>query len=137
MTRFKSLAAGLIALGAMAATPAAADGLQFGFHSPNGSLVIDAHGSRGYGPYGHYGRPAHYGYYGLRPHQVRRILRRRGFHQIDVVGRRGPVYVARATGRRGHRVRVLVSARTGRIVDVDVIRYAKRYRHDRPRRRHR
>lgn len=136
MAKFKALAAGLIALGALAATPAAADGLRFGFYGPNGGVVIDTHGSRSYG---YYGAPARYGYYGLRPHQVRRILRRRGFHAIDVAGRRGPVYVARATNRRGHRVRVLVSARTGRIVDVDVIRYAKR-RHDGrrgPGRRHR
>ena len=44
-------------------------------------------------------------------------LRRRGFHHMYFVGRWGPVYKLRATGPRGRRVFLVVSSRTGRIID--------------------
>ncbi len=58
------------------------------------------------------------GYHNMNRRDVVRSLRARGFHRIHNVRRFGPVFRAGAVGRRGHPVRVVVSARNGRILDV-------------------
>ena len=58
----------------------------------------------------------------LRPWEVRFKLRRRGFHHMHFVDRWAPVYKLRATGPRGRRVFLVVSSRTGRIIDRHPIR---------------
>ncbi|WP_319775056.1 hypothetical protein [Breoghania sp.] len=58
-------------------------------------------------------------------------LRARGFHRIHNVRRVGPVYRARAVGRRGHVVRVVLNARSGRILDVLRIRHRPSRHHSR------
>lgn len=132
MVKFKALAAGLVALGALAASPAAADGLRFGFYGPHGGIVIDEHGARivdVHGPDRRYGPDrAHYGPRWLRPAEVRRILRRQGYEDVEIAERRGRIYVAYATNRIWERLRLVVSARNGRVLDAVVV--------SRPGRRH-
>jgi hypothetical protein len=53
----------------------------------------------------------------LSPRQVRRILRDRGFRNIDYVDRRGSIYQVQATNRNGRRVGLVVSARSGEIIN--------------------
>ena len=98
-------AAGVLALGALAAAPANA--------GTDVSISIE------------FGRPtyaSYYHHYTLSPQQVRRILRHEGFRQIRYVDRRGSIYRAYAENRRGRDVRVTVSARTGQILDVERLR---------------
>lgn len=53
----------------------------------------------------------------LDPWQVRGRLHRQGFHNIHFVDRWAPVYKLRATGPRGRRVFLVVSSRSGNIID--------------------
>ncbi|PVB62523.1 hypothetical protein [Labrenzia sp. 011] len=50
------------------------------------------------------------------PRQVRRSLRHRGFHGIQIIKRRGAVYDVNARGWRGAPVRLVVDSRTAHIV---------------------
>lgn len=52
----------------------------------------------------------------LGPRQIRRSLRHRGFHRIKILDRRGPMYIVKARGWRGHPVRLVVDSRTAQIV---------------------
>ena len=108
MTFKKTIAAGIVALaGLVAAVPANA--------GSSVSVQIEV------------GGPSHGYYYGdhrrgswdrtLSPQQVRRILRDQGFRQIQYVDRRGKIYQVRATNHRGHRVALVVSARSGAILN--------------------
>ena len=54
----------------------------------------------------------------LSPRQIRRILREEGFSHIEILGRNGRVYRARAEDYRGRTVIVKVSARSGEIISV-------------------
>lgn len=115
-----TLAAGLIALAALVgAAPASAGSV---------SVQIQAgttgyHDGVGYGwkRAGHradryYGGHSEYGT--LTPREVRAVLRDRGYRQIRYLDRRGRIYEVRATNRRGHRVGLVVSARSGAILNV-------------------
>ncbi len=95
-------AAGILALGALAAAPASA--------GTSVSVSIEF-GGPAYASYNHH--------HSFSPQQVRRILRREGFSHIRYVDRRGSVYRALAENHRGRDVLVTVSARTGHILDVD------------------
>lgn len=113
----KTIAAAILALGALtAAAPANAGGVtvQFG-----GGYYGDHHGRPGW----HQGRPDWHHDHRDRVTQrdVRRILYRNGFDDIRWIDRQGRVFVARAEDRRGRDVRVVVSARSGAIIDVDRI----------------
>ncbi|WP_299816492.1 hypothetical protein [uncultured Roseibium sp.] len=50
------------------------------------------------------------------PRQIRRSLRHRGFHRIQIVNRRGPMYIVTANGWRGMPVRLVVDSRNAHIV---------------------
>jgi hypothetical protein len=106
----KTLAAATLALGALIAVPANAGGLtvEFGF------------GGDGYGwgqgaPGWHQGPPAWH-VARLSPQEVRRILRYKGYRNINFIDRRGPTYEATAF-RNGKRYYVVVSSRSGDIVE--------------------
>lgn len=119
------------ALGAAAAVPAQADSLRFGNDNFSVRLHVDD-GHRGHRGRHHLDR--RHRDYRLPPRQVRRIVRRHGFHDIsrpDYRPRRN-VYVVRAENRRGRDVRVIVNARNGRIIDVDRLHRKGRHhgRHD-------
>lgn len=60
---------------------------------------------------------------GLDRRDVVRVLRRHGYRDIQRLRRSGHVYKARAVTRRGHPMRVTVSARNGRIVNVRRLRW--------------
>ena len=108
----KTIAAGLVALSALIAaapaqahstgTPQAGLTIQFGTAAP-----------AQYRSHGRWGR--------LSPRQVTFALRRQGFHRVRITGAHGPVYRALAISSRGGRVALTVSARNGRILDVDRI----------------
>lgn len=68
----------------------------------------------------HYGRRGHHSDR-LPPRRIRRILHRRGFHDISRIDYRPrpDVYVVRAENRRGRDVRVRVDADTGHILNVN------------------
>lgn len=107
----KTLAAAVIALGALAAVPASA-----------GSLTIQfGHGHPGYGwsAPGHGWGPGH-GWHAQRhrmvsAQDVRRILSRDGYRNIRHLDRRGSVYQARAS-KNGRNYVIVVSARNGQIL---------------------
>lgn len=101
----KTIAAGLFAIGALAATaPANAAGLSVVIDSSYATVGIE--------------RVDHRGGYALSPREVRRILRYEGYRQIQFLDRGGRVYTARAEDYRGRDVIVRVSARSGNIISV-------------------
>jgi hypothetical protein len=107
----KTLAAAIVALGALAAVPASAGGftVQFGYGHPG----------YGWGAPGHGWGPG-YGWHGPRhrmfsPQEVRRILRGDGYRNIRYLDRRGAVYQARAS-KNGRDFFIVVSARNGQIL---------------------
>ncbi|EFO31440.1 conserved hypothetical protein [Roseibium sp. TrichSKD4] len=51
----------------------------------------------------------------LRPRQIRRSLRHRGFRAIQIIDRRRGAYVVRAVGWRGRPVKLVVDARPPRL----------------------
>jgi hypothetical protein len=71
------------------------------------------HGGRwdGRGP-GRWGR--------MGPRQIKRSLRQRGFQRIRILDVRGPVYVVKARGWRGRKVRLVVDAFNGQILRRNV-----------------
>ena len=96
-----TLAAGLIALGTLAApAPASA-----------GAVDADVR----------IGTPAGYGYL-MTPHQARVHLRDHGFRNIAFFDRGAPVYGATAKTGRLDRVVVWIDARDGRIVGWEPVR---------------
>ena len=122
----KTLAAGIVALTALATTaPAQAESFSFGFYGDHGGVTFRS--SDNY-------RPAHdrnyrrddrrwdYAHYRMTPRQVRRSLRQRGFHDIRFTDIQGRTYQARATGPRGRRVALTVRARDARIVKIHRLR---------------
>ena len=106
MTFKQTIAAGIVALaGLVAAVPAnAGSGV---------SVQIEVGGPTHGHYYSDHRRPERM----LSPQQVRRILRDRGFRQINYVDRRGKIYQVRAVTRRGDRVALVVNARTGAILN--------------------
>jgi hypothetical protein len=105
MTVRNTLAAGLVALAALAAAPANATGLTVTI----GDLPRHAAGwhHAGWNP----------GWYrALSPHEVRRILRDRGFREIRYLDRRGTIYQVHAVDYRHKHVGLVVSARNGAIL---------------------
>jgi len=108
----KTIAAGIVALGALAASaPANAGSLSFSVEVGRPIVVHDDH--RGYG----YGWDGHHGHHkALSAKEVRRILRHRGYRDISYLDRRGSIYQVRARDYRGRRVGLVVSARNGAIL---------------------
>ena len=102
-----AIAAGLIALTTLAAVPAQASGLtvKFGFGRP-------AYVSGGYGYGWHKGK--------LSPHQIRWILRSKGYGAINFLDRKGPAYEVIAF-KSGKRFYVVVSSWNGGILARHVI----------------
>jgi hypothetical protein len=78
------------------------------------------------GRYVHYDRST-YGYrYGrnwVLPGYVVRSYLQRDFDRVSRLDRRGDVYVARALDWRGRDVRIVASAYTGQVIDVDYVRW--------------
>ena len=114
MALTKFLAAGAIALSAVAFTaPAQADAsFSFSIYGPNGGVTLGAGDPR----YAHYDRDRNWRRDTLSPKQVQRVLRRKGFSHIDIVDRERRAYKVRATDYRGRRVALVVSARDGDIL---------------------
>jgi hypothetical protein len=107
----KTIAAAIIALGALAAVPANAGGVtvQFGYGHPGYGWGSPGHGwDRGHD----WERPRHREF---SPQEIRRILRGDGYRQIRYVDRRGSVYQAVAS-KNGRDFYLVVSARNGRIL---------------------
>lgn len=89
-----TIAAAVISLAAFTAAPANAGiSFEFGFDGPS---------------YSHY-------YGKLSPWEVRRILRHRGYHDIDFVDRHGRIYKLTAT-RHGDDYFIVVDAYSGEII---------------------
>ena len=123
----KTLAAGVVALTALATTaPAQAESFSFGIHGPNGGVTF--HSGDGYQPAGHWNdrrwddRRWNYAHYRMTPHQVRRSLSQRGFDHIRFTDTQGRIYKARATNRRGRLVALTIRSRDARIVEIHRIR---------------
>jgi len=108
-----AVVASLMLVGASLATPASAGQLSVAFDRPHGGAVVETGASW---------RQGHNDGYGWRhwtsPREVRRILRRAGFHEIRHVESQGRSYVARALDYRDRPVIVRVSARSGEILTV-------------------
>ncbi len=82
-------------------------------------LVVEIdHRNGGRGRHDGYGRHDRHGWHNktMGPRQIRRSLRHRGFHRIDIIDRRGPMYIVNAMGWRGVPVRLVVDSRTADIV---------------------
>lgn len=113
-----TIAAAICALStAFAVVPASAEGLRF-------EVTVEAPTIQVYHGGWHGEEHVHYG---LSPRQVRWILRDEGFRGIRYLDRQGRTYTAHAIDYRGRDVVVRVSARTGAIVSVQLLR------RDRPR----
>jgi hypothetical protein len=53
----------------------------------------------------------------LGPRQIRHALAWQGYRHIDIVDRRGRVYLVKAEARNGHRYMLVVDSRNGRVID--------------------
>lgn len=98
--------------------PASADEvrLRFTIGDAGSGFVLTSGGGHHSGHHGHgYGGHA----YELSFHQVRHILRDRGFSRIRLERERRHVYVVSAVGRRGADVRVRVNKYSGQILDIE------------------
>ena len=118
----KTLAAGVVALTALATTaPAQGESFSLGIYGDHGGVTFRS---------GDHYRPAHdwnnrrwdYAHYRMTPRQIRRSLRHRGFHHIRFTDTRGGIYRARATGPRGRRVALTIRSRDARILEIHRIR---------------
>ena len=123
----KTLAAGVVALTALATTaPAQAESFSLGIHGPNGGVTFRS--GDNFQPAGHWNdrrwndRRWDNAHYRMTPRQVRRSLRNRGFHDIRFTDTQGRTYQAKATGPRGGRVALTVRASDARIVEIHRIR---------------
>lgn len=101
-----------VSLGGAASAEAA--GSHFKRSEPVAVQDVGFRGGRDGGRHWHGNRPGHWGRLG--PRQIRRSLKHRGFHRVRIVDVRGPVYVVKARGWRGARVRLVVDAFNGRIL---------------------
>jgi hypothetical protein len=116
MTINKTIAAGIVALAALAAAPASAAGLSLSFGDGAVRATITEAGWR---PHGHgwdRGRWHDDWHRTLTPHDVRRVLRDRGFREIRYLDRRGAIYQVHAVDYRHKHVGLVVSARNGAIL---------------------
>ncbi len=128
----KTLAAGVVALTALAVTaPAQADSFSFGIYGQNGGVTFSTGDTRyrpshdwNYRPRDH--RRWDYANYRMTPRQVSRSLRRRGFNHIRFTDGYGRIYRATATTSRGRRVALTIRSRDARILEMHRIR---RHRH--------
>lgn len=117
MKKHLILASAMLALGLAAAVPtASAQGVVI---DENGLRIVPPGADRGPPPRG-YDR----GYEEERvreigPREARRIARSAGMAETYDVGRRGPMWIVRGEDRRGRDLRVVISARSGEVVDVD------------------
>jgi len=75
------------------------------------------------GQNGHNGQRRHgwhgghrWGHHELGPREIRRSLRHRGFHRVQILDRRGPVYIVKARAWGGRKLRLVVDSRSGQIV---------------------
>ena len=123
----KTLAAGVVALTALATTaPAQAESFSLGIYGDHGGVTF--HSGDAYQPAGHWNdrrrddRRWDNAHYRMTPRQVRRSLRHRGFHDIRFTDTQGRTYQARATGPRGGRVALTISARDARILEIHRLR---------------
>ena len=99
----------------LATASAAPANVDHGKSASRAELVIkigDRGGHRGHHFHKHHGKRFH----ALGPREIRRSLRHRGYHRINIIDRRGPVYVVKARGWRGLPMRLVVDARTAHIV---------------------
>lgn len=109
----RTIVAAICALStALAVVPASADGFRLGV-SVATPAVEAYHGGR------HGGARWHHT---LSPREIRWILRNEGFHGIRYLDREGRTYSAHAIDHRGRNVAVRVSARTGAIISVHLLR---------------
>ncbi len=126
----KLIALGVVGLLGLAAVPAQADSV-IRFGDKNAGITLRISDGR------HDGRKsAHVVNHRqerarLAPRQIRRILRRSGFHDISrpEYRPRGDVYVVNAENRRNRDVRVRVDADTGRILNVARLAPPRRTNH--------
>jgi hypothetical protein len=110
MVAKKTIAAVIIAFAGLAgAMPAGAQGVSFDFGA-GAPQFRSEDGYRWSDRRGGFDRV-------LSPREVRRILRNQGYRNIDTVDRRGSIYQVRATTERGRRVGLVVSARSGAILN--------------------
>ena len=123
----KTLAAGVVALTALATTaPAQAESFSLGIYGDHGGVTFRS--GDGYQPAGHWNdrrrddRRWDYAHYRMTPRQVRRSLRHRGFHDIRFTDTQGRTYKARATNSRGRRVALTIRSRDARIVEIHRLR---------------
>ncbi|GAB4520429.1 MAG: hypothetical protein Tsb0019_21410 [Roseibium sp.] len=70
----------------------------------------------GFRDHGRHGWNRGWGHHELGPREIRRSLRHRGFHRIDILDRRGPVYIVKARAWGGQKLRLVVDSRSGQIV---------------------
>jgi len=110
------LASAVLALGLAAAVPtASAQGVII---DENGLRIVPPGADRGPPPRD----PRRYEEQRVReigPREARRIARSAGMAETYDVGRRGPMWIVRGEDRRGRDLRVVISARSGEVVDVD------------------
>jgi hypothetical protein len=124
MTAKTTIAAGLLALATIGyAVPAGAAGLTLnvGTDGLQVELVRDRDERHGDRDGWRHDRRHHHGWsHGwhrtLSPHEVRLILRHRGYSHVRYLDRRGPIYQAQAVDYRGRYRGLVISAHNGAIL---------------------
>jgi hypothetical protein len=116
MTINKTIAAGLVALAALAAAPANAAGLSLSFGDGAVRATVNEAGERHHDRGWDRGRWHDDWRRTLSPREVRRILRDRGYREIRYLDRRGAIYQVHAVDYRHKHVGLVVSARNGAIL---------------------
>jgi hypothetical protein len=92
--------------------------------TPQAELIVKVDQRRGHDRHDWRGGHGRHDWHGRRgwhqqefgPRQIRRSLRHRGFHDIDILDRRGPMYIVKARGWQGFPMRLVVDSRNAQIV---------------------
>jgi len=118
----RTFVAGLVAIAALtAAAPSQAASLYLNFGQGGAQLAFHEGG-----PGRHHrdrddrwGRPGDHGGWNrtLSPQEIRRVLRQSGYRNIRYLDRQGRIYQVRAIDYRGRRVGLVVSARSGAVLN--------------------
>lgn len=110
----------LASVGFTTAASAAPQATNLKLQAPATEMVVKVDHRKGGGRKGHdrggwNGRHG-WGHHTMGPRQIRRSLRHRGYHRINIVDRRGPMFIVKARAWGGQKFRLVVDSRNAQIV---------------------
>ncbi|MHA7776394.1 hypothetical protein [Roseibium sp. M-1] len=119
----------LVSAGLVTTASAAPQAGKLQVQTPQAELVVKVGQRHGHGRNGWQGG---HGWHQqqMGPRQIRRSLRHRGFHDINILDRRGPMFIVKARGWQGFPMRLVVDSRNAQIVRMQPMGH-RRHGHNR------